>query len=169
MRHWPTKRFLAASAAALLLMVCSAVTGNTAECDPWKFDPNVETEGGAEPQAFLSCKDNTGITVMCIAGDFIGGLRYYPSASGEEEGYRQFIFKMGKQSFDVWLRLEAMDGAWAGYMEFAHPLFAAMRSEKGPLEITDVAKKTTDVLPLTDAAKAFDGLLKACQSGEQQQ
>lgn len=169
MRLLSTKRFLAASAAALSFIVCFAAPGNAADCGSWKFDANVETEGGTEPQASLSCKDNTGITVMCISGDFIGGLRYYPSKSGEEEGYRQFLFKMGKQSFEVWLRLEAMDAAWAGYMEFEHPLFAAMRSEKGPLEVTDVARKTTDVLPLTDAAKAFDGLLKACQSGEEQQ
>ena len=169
MGHTSAKRFIAASAAALSLLVCSAAISNAAECGPWKFEANVETEGGTEPQASLSCKDNTGIIIMCVAGDFIGGLRYYPTASGEEEGYRQFVFKMGKQSFEVWLRLEAMDAAWAGYMEFEHPLLAAMRSEKGPLEVTDVVKKTTDVLPLTSAAEAFDGLLKACQSAEEQQ
>lgn len=167
MGHVSTKRLLAA--AALWLMIGPAA-GHAAECTPWKFDANVETEGGTEPQASLACKDNTGITVMCVSGDFIAGLRYYPTKSpGEEEGYRQFRFKTGQQSFEVWLRMEAMDGAWAGYMEFEHPVFTAIRSEKGPLEVTDVAGKTTDVLPLTDAAKAFDGLLKACQAGEEQQ
>jgi hypothetical protein len=167
MGHLSAKRFLAASVAALSLMVCSVAAGadRTAECSPWEFNANAETEGGPEPQASLPCKDNTGITIMCVAGDFIAGLRYYPSNSApDEEGYRQFRFQMGKQSFDMWLRLEAMDGAWSGYTEFAHPLFTAMRSEKGPMEVTDVAKKTKDVLPLTGAGKAFDGLLKACQS-----
>jgi hypothetical protein len=71
---------------------------------------------------------------------------------------------MGEQAFDMWLRLEAMDGAWAGYTEFAHPLFTAMQSEKGSMEVTDIAGKTTDILPLAGAAEAFNGLLKACQS-----
>jgi hypothetical protein len=168
MGHVPIKRFLAASVATLSLVVCSVATGKdrTAECTPWEFNAKVETEGGTEPQASLPCKDNTGIIIMCISGDFIGGLRYYPSNSAASEaGYRQFRFKVGGQTFDMWLRLEEMDGAWAGYTEFDHPVFTAMRSEKGPMEVTDVAGKTTEVLPLAGAGKAFDGLLKACQGG----
>lgn len=164
-----TKRFLAALMAALSLAVCSAATGKdrTAECGSWEFNANVETEGGTEPQASLPCQDDVGIIIMCVTGDFIGGLRYYPSnMSNEAQGYRQFHFRMGGQTFDMWLRLEEMDAAWAGYTEFDHPLFAAMRSEKGPMEVTDVAGKTTDVLPLAGAAKAFEGLLKACQPSE---
>jgi hypothetical protein len=88
-------------------------------------------------------------------------LRYYADAPGDD--YRLFRFKIGAQSFDIWLRLEEMDGASAGYQEFEHPLFKAFE-KASTVAITDVAGQKTDTLPLKGFAPALASLVKKCDS-----
>ena len=110
-----------------ILVVPAEAKDLSHQCGSWKFD----AEGGAEgePAAGLACGDSSGFGIQC-AGTFIGNLRYFADAPGD--GYRLFRFKIGTQSFDVWLRLEEMDGASAGYQEFEHPLFKALaKAEHG--------------------------------------
>jgi hypothetical protein len=127
-------------------------------CGSWTFD----AEGGAEgePAASLPCGNNSGFAIQCASG-FIGNLRYYADAPGGD--YRLFRFKLGAQSFEMWMRLEEMDGASAGYQEFEHPLFKAM-AKTGTVAITDVAEQKTDILPLKGFSSALDRLVKTCES-----
>jgi hypothetical protein len=128
------------------------------KCTQWTF----EAEGGAEgePAASLACGNDSVFAVQC-AGDFMGNLRYYAEAAGDD--YTLFKFKIGAQSFEVWLRPEEMDGASAGYQEFDHPLFKALAKSSGSVEITDVAGKKTDSLPLKGFSSALASLRKACE------
>src|SRR5262245_5859906 len=104
------------SAAVLFVtadMIPAAAKDAARNCAAWKF----EAEGGeeGEPSAYLPCGNDRGFAVQCT-GTFIGNLRYYAEAPGSD--YRLFRYKIGNQSFDVWQRMEEMDGAWAGYQEF---------------------------------------------------
>ena len=141
-----------------LLVVPAEAKDVSHQCSSWKFD----AEGGAEgePAATLSCGNNSGFAIQC-AGTFIGNLRYY--ADAPEGDYRLFRFKIGTQSFDMWLRLEEMDGASAGYQEFEHPLFKAL-AKAGTMAITDVAGQKTDILPLKGFSAALDSLKQKCES-----
>jgi hypothetical protein len=128
------------------------------QCGAWKFDAEGGEEG--EPSAHLDCAGGRGLAVQC-AGSFIGNLRYYGEAPGD--GYRLFRFKIGAQSFDMWLRLEEMDAASAGYQEFEHPLFKALAAN-GSVTVTDVAGQKTDILPLKGFSAALASLMKKCDS-----
>jgi hypothetical protein len=131
--------------------------GPVRHCSSWKFDAQGGAEG--EPAASLSCGNDIGFAVQC-AGSSIGNLRYYVDASGDD--YRLFRFKLGTQSFELWLRPEEMDGASAGYQEFDHPLFKAL-AKTGTVVITDVAAQKTDTLPLKGFSASLAALRKACE------
>jgi hypothetical protein len=150
-----------ASALSLAIFGGPAAAKEGRQCSSWKFDK----EGGAEgePAASLSCGKDVGFAVQC-AGSFIGNLRYFADAPGED--YRLFRFKVGVQSFDLWLRLEEMDGASAGYQEFEHPLYKAL-AKNATMTITDVAAQKSDTLPLKGFSAALAGLRKACESAGQ--
>ena len=155
---------LLAGACILWLASPSEAADRTAVCEPWKFDAQHEGEGGSAPAAFLPCPESYGLFIECIASDFIGAIRYYPEGAQQDAGYRLFRFAVGAKAIDAWLRLEEMDGAWAGYSEFAHPLFTLLQAGSGAVTITDVAQGSVDILPLKGSAKAFEALLAECRS-----
>jgi hypothetical protein len=136
----------------------------TAACGEWAFEPAFEMEEGARPVAYLPCGDDIGFIVVCILGDFIGGIRYYGPPSGEGLDYQEFRFTAGERTVDMYLRYEALDGAWATYTEFQHPLFTALREEAGPVRVTHLPSGESATLPLGGSARSFARLSEVCQA-----
>lgn len=141
----------------------SPLTGDlTAACAGWTFSiDGLSSEGGPQAAAVLSCRGSIAIAFHCLFGDFIAGVRYFGDAAGPD-GYRRFDVRVGADPIHVYLRLEAMDNAWAGYPEYDHPLLAAIRSEAGPIEIADTVLGTITILPSTGADAALEALRSYC-------
>ncbi len=133
----------------------------SADCGPWAFAEEGPSPGEAiEPAAYLPCGDDYAIILQCLVSDFIANFRYYPVAE-EGDGYRLFRFAMQGQDIEFWLRVEGLDGAWAGYREFAHPLFEAMKGAQA-LEVTDLVSGRTEILPMENAGASIEALLGFC-------
>lgn len=145
----------------LILGGPAAAKDRTAECGAWKFAVEGPLPEEPAPAAFLPCRGDNAIVVSCILGDFIAGLRYYDGVT-IESGYRQLRFDIDGRAIEMWLALEAIDNALTGYAEFRHPLYQAMRGGQR-LTVTDVKRRTVDILPLRGSGAAFSQLLARCE------
>ena len=146
--------------ASLLTAPTAEAKDRTGTCGPWKFSIEAPMPEESEPGAWLPCKNDEAFVVTCTLGDYIAGFRYFDGTTGEP-GYRQLRFDVDGQSFEMWLVLEEIDNALTGHTKFQHPLIRAMRKGQ-KLTITDIKRRTTDILPLKGSGPAFAALLDRC-------